>query len=110
MSDHHIDLDGVESLALFLNARNGDGSEEMGMQMLKLAEEVGEVAAAWIGYQGQNPRKGFTHCLDDVLDELADVAITAMVAIRRLEGNPAAVIGEKVAVMRQRYEALEAQA
>lgn len=110
MSSHSIDIDGIHLLARFLNQRNGAQQEEMSLQMLKLMEESGEVAEAWIGATGQNPRKGFTHTCADVLDELADVAITAMVDIARLGGDPAAVVGEKVAVMRQRYEALEARA
>lgn len=102
-----MNFEDIFAIARFLNQHNGSEKQELTMQILKLQEEAGEVAAAWIGMTGQNPRKGITHCLDDVLNELADVAITAMVAIRRLEGNPAAVIGGKVAVMRERYAALE---
>ena len=38
-----------------------DGKEGMLLRMLKLSEEVGEVAEAVIGATGQNPRKGVTH-------------------------------------------------
>jgi NTP pyrophosphatase (non-canonical NTP hydrolase) len=100
--------DDIAVLARFLNARNGKDLAEMTAQMLKLSEEAGEVAAAWIGYLGQNPRKGVTHSKEDVLSELADVAITAMVAIARLGGDPDSVVSAKAAVMRQRYEALKA--
>lgn len=57
-------------------------------QLLKVQEEAGEVAAAWCGFRGTNPRKGFTHTLDDVVMELADVAIVALVAIRMLGHDP----------------------
>lgn len=102
-----IDTEVIGVLARFLNDRNGTHTGEMSMQMLKLAEEVGEVSQAWIGFTGQNPRKGVTHSLDDVLSELADVAITAMVGIARLGGDPGDVVGGKLAIMRERYEALE---
>lgn len=102
-----IHTDGIAALARFLDSHNGADQAEMSMQMLKLAEEVGEVSQAWIGYTGQNPRKGQTHTIDDVLSELADVAITAMVGIARLGRDPGAVVGGKVAVMEERYAQLE---
>jgi hypothetical protein len=37
------------------------GQEGLLLRMLKLQEEVGEVAQAVIGVTGQNPRKGTTH-------------------------------------------------
>jgi NTP pyrophosphatase (non-canonical NTP hydrolase) len=48
----------------------------------KVAEELGEATQAFIGYTGQNPRKGYTHTQDDVLYELADVVLTAILAIQ----------------------------
>ncbi|MDH2393196.1 MULTISPECIES: MazG-like family protein [Streptomyces] len=54
------------------------------LRLLKLSEEVGEVAQAVIGATGQNPRKGTTHSWADVESELCDVIITAMVALRTL--------------------------
>jgi NTP pyrophosphatase (non-canonical NTP hydrolase) len=59
-------------------------------QLLKLSEEVGEVAEAYIGMTGLNPRKGVTHTRDDLTGEVADVIITAAVTIVRLTGSPAA--------------------
>jgi hypothetical protein len=53
----------------------------------KIAEENGEVIAAYIGVTGQNPRKGVTHKMSDVLDELLDVAITALGAYEHLTDN-----------------------
>lgn len=60
------------------------GQEGMLLRMLKIQEEVGEVAQAVIGATGQNPRKGTTHTWDDVRSELCDVVITALVALRTL--------------------------
>src|SRR5690606_13397343 len=65
-----------------------DGPDELLLRILKLSEEVGEVAQAVIGATGQNPRKGTTHTWDDVRSELCDVAVTALVALRTL--TPAA--------------------
>jgi NTP pyrophosphatase (non-canonical NTP hydrolase) len=53
-------------------------------RLAKLTEESGEVIAAFIGQTGQNPRKGVTHQLADVIEELLDVAVTALGAIEHL--------------------------
>ncbi|MEV6795549.1 MazG-like family protein [Streptomyces sp. NPDC051320] len=65
--------------------------EETLLRILKLSEEVGEVAQAVIGVTGQNPRKGTTHGWQDVQDELCDVIVTAMVALRTLTPEAAEV-------------------
>ncbi len=58
------------------------------IRILKLTEEVGEVAEAFIGLKGLNPRKGVCRSRDDLLAELADVIITAAVAMAGLtEGD-----------------------
>lgn len=56
-------------------------------RIAKIAEESGEVIAAFIGATGQNPRKGVTHSIDDVIEELLDVAVTALGAVEHLTGN-----------------------
>lgn len=56
--------------------------------IMKLTEEIGEVAAAWAGCTGTNARKGVTHTRQDVADELADVAITALLALTAATGDP----------------------
>ncbi|MET7568829.1 MazG-like family protein [Streptomyces sp. NPDC005492] len=76
---------GIDSLWTWLETTQPlDGREGMLLRMLKLSEEVGEVAEAVIGATGQNPRKGVTHTWDDVQGELCDVVITALVALRTL--------------------------
>ncbi|MBV1850275.1 MazG-like family protein [Catellatospora sp. NEAU-YM18] len=62
------------------------------MRILKVTEEAGEAARAWIGVTGQNPRKGVTHTPREVADELADVALSALVAIESLGFDPAQVL------------------
>jgi len=56
-------------------------------RLAKIAEEHGEVIEAFIGATGQNPRKGVTHTMNDVLDELLDVAITALGAYEHIDGH-----------------------
>jgi NTP pyrophosphatase (non-canonical NTP hydrolase) len=62
-----------------LHAFHGDVPLEI--RLLKLTEEVGEAAEALIGARGLNKRKGVCHTHDDILDELADVIITAAVTM-----------------------------
>jgi NTP pyrophosphatase (non-canonical NTP hydrolase) len=68
------------------------GDEAISLQLLKISEEAGEAAGAWIGALGQNPRKGVTHLRSDVADELADVVLTALVAIESLGFDPEEVV------------------
>jgi hypothetical protein len=72
----------VADITAWLDACNPHSAHEDSMRVLKLVEESGEAAAAYIGMAGQNPRKGVTHSLDDLLSELADVALTALCAIQ----------------------------
>lgn len=72
----------IVDITAWLDAENPSGRHEDSMHVLKLIEEAGEAAAAYIGMVGQNPRKGVTHTMDDLLKELADVAITALCAIQ----------------------------
>lgn len=80
---------GIDALWTWIDSRRPlDGQETrqeaLLLRILKLSEEVGEVAQAVIGATGQNPRKGTTHTWDDVQSELCDVVITALVALRTL--------------------------
>ncbi|MBK3646481.1 MazG-like family protein [Streptomyces sp. MBT33] len=75
----------VDALWTWLDGdRPHGGREGLLLRILKLSEEVGEVAQAVIGVTGQNPRKGVTHTWEDVQGELCDVVITALVALRTL--------------------------
>ncbi|MET8133713.1 MazG-like family protein [Streptomyces sp. NPDC005251] len=82
----------VRTVVAWLDATNGTNAHEIGMRLLKVTEEAGEVAQAYIGMQGQNPRKGFTHSPGDVATELCDVILAAMVALHEFDDNPAALL------------------
>lgn len=71
----------VTSTVEWLNKHNGTGDAEKTLRILKIGEEFGEVCEAWIGWGGQNPRKGISHDINDVAMELCDVIITALVAL-----------------------------
>lgn len=62
------------------------------LRVLKISEEVGEVAEALHGALGTNPRKGASHGWGDVVKELADVIVTAMVALDTVSGDGAAAV------------------
>ncbi|MFD9003533.1 MazG-like family protein [Streptomyces sp. NPDC059582] len=79
-----------------------DGREGLLLRMLKLSEEVGEVAQAVIGATGQNPRKGVTHTWADVESELCDVVITALVALRTLTPDAREVFAGHLARVTER--------
>jgi NTP pyrophosphatase (non-canonical NTP hydrolase) len=68
-----------------LDAHHGDVPAEV--RLLKLTEEVGEAAEAFIGMQGMNSRKGTCRTRDDLLAELADVIITAAIAMSGITGD-----------------------
>ncbi|WP_445521324.1 MazG-like family protein [Streptomyces sp. NEAU-174] len=51
------------------------------LRVLKIGEEFGEVAEAVHGAMAANPRKGASHTWDDVHKELADVAVTTLIAL-----------------------------
>lgn len=58
-------------------------------RVAKAGEEVGEAIDALIGFTGQNPRKGAYGSLDDLLEELGDVAVTGMFAIQHFTKDTA---------------------
>lgn len=69
-------------------------------RIAKVSEEQGEVIAAFIGATGQNPRKGITADGLDVVQELLDVAITALGAVEHMtnhQGKSMTLLHEKVA-------------
>ena len=96
--------DAVRTARRWLDAANGTGDTELTCRILKLTEEAGEVAGAWIGLLGQNPRKGVTHGREDVAAELADVAFTALVAVESLGLDAQEVLAACAAKVRARVE------
>lgn len=106
MSDHGTPPDiwtSIDALWTWLDGnRPLGGQETMLLRMLKLSEEVGEVAEAVIGVTGQNPRKGVTHTWEDVQAELCDVVITALVALRTLTPDTREVFDQHLAGVTER--------
>ncbi|MFC9510055.1 MazG-like family protein [Streptomyces sp. NPDC057002] len=82
-----------------------EGREGVLLRILKLSEEVGEVAEAVIGATGQNPRKGVTHGWDDVRSELCDVVITALVVLRTLSPDAREVFARHLERVAERSQA-----
>lgn len=56
-------------------------------RVAKAVEEAGEAVDALIGMTGQNPRKGTYGSLNDLFDELADVAMVGFYAIQHFTKN-----------------------
>ncbi len=77
------------------------------IRLLKLTEEVGEAAEALIGLHGHNSRKGVCRSRDDLLDELADVIITAAVAMSAIADGQA---GHARSHFERRLETVKARA
>jgi phosphoribosyl-ATP pyrophosphohydrolase len=88
-----------------LDERNGTDRAEIAARVMKVGEEAGEVFQAWIGWTGQNPRKGVTHTKADVALELADVILAATVALASLDMAPDVVLAERLARVNARWEA-----
>ena len=95
----------VEAARQWLDSANGTLPLELTCRILKVTEEAGEAAAAWIGLLGQNPRKGVTHTHAEVAGELADVAFTALVAIASLDLDPEEHLAACAAKLRTRLAA-----
>lgn len=76
----------VGELTAWLDAQAADEDPDRTAltRILKLSEEIGEVAEAVIGATGRNPRKVSGHTWDDVRGELCDVVVTGMVALHTL--------------------------
>lgn len=73
-------------------------------RLAKVAEECGEVIAAYIGATGQNPRKGTTHDMADVEKELLDVALTALAAYEHITDHQGRAMRDLCSFATQRHE------
>lgn len=71
--------------------------------ILKLMEEVGEVAEAFSRYAGTNPNKPRTGSMGPVVQELADVVCTALVAIAAFGFDPEQLLEEQMDKVKSRY-------
>ncbi|MFD9123602.1 MazG-like family protein [Kitasatospora sp. NPDC059571] len=87
----------IRAIAAELDARSArQGEQSWLVQVVKLQEEVGEVAEAAIGALGENPRKGYSHTWDDVRAEACDVVVTGLVLLARMGGDPEQQLAEHV--------------
>jgi NTP pyrophosphatase (non-canonical NTP hydrolase) len=82
-----VDWQAVEVIDRWLDAYAGLQYQDQPLaqdwaRLSKVAEELGEAIQAFIGYTGQNPRKGIVNSKDDVLDELADVVFTGILCVQ----------------------------
>jgi len=82
-------------------AGNGVAAGKL-LRLLKLSEEIGEVSQTVIGVMGANKRKGFTHEDSDVAKELADVIVTAMVALEDYVIEPSTFFRKHLESVRER--------
>ncbi|MEU6890561.1 MazG-like family protein [Streptomyces sp. NPDC046557] len=73
------------------------------LQVLKIGEEFGEAAQAVIGVHGTNPRKGTSHTWEEVQAEVADTAITALVALARMRPDAAEFFARVLADKSSRF-------
>jgi NTP pyrophosphatase (non-canonical NTP hydrolase) len=87
---HDHQWDQVQQLRGWLDDNMADalsGDVQL-LRILKISEELGEVAEALHGVTGANPRKGASHSWEDVRAELGDVILTAMVALATVSDTP----------------------
>jgi NTP pyrophosphatase (non-canonical NTP hydrolase) len=86
-----------------LNDKTGSEQDEITLRLVKIAEEFGEAAQAWIGVTGQNPRKGVTHTRQQLADELGDVAFGALVTAASLGFDPRLVLAGTATKLAARF-------
>ncbi|GLX92537.1 NUDIX domain-containing protein [Herbidospora sp. NBRC 101105] len=86
MSD--ISWERLAGLVEWLDRSSPDGPERPLLRVLKITEEAGEAAEAVIGLLRHNPRKARAHTRQDVVDELCDVAVTALIALASFSDDP----------------------
>lgn len=82
-------VEALIELSQWIDAANADRDPEARTwgRLAKIGEEFGEVIEAWIGATGQNPRKGVTGGEYQVIEELLDVAVTALGAVEHMTGH-----------------------
>lgn len=102
---NHNDWHHVELMARYYGKIAPPGMTALGWQLIKLMEETGEVATEFIGYSGQNPRKGDVATpVEDVVKEICDVIITGMVALATTSTTPEKTLNHRFSVIRERTQ------
>lgn len=95
----------INAAVRWLVAWNDERRVPTDIRILKIQEEAGEAAQAYIGWLGANPRKGITCEVDDVHTELADVALAALVALATLHADPVATLEQRAQFVTDRLKA-----
>lgn len=101
MSDASVIAAGLSAISAWLDEANR-GRPEVEVALFrvdKVLEEIGEAHEALAGWRGTNPRKGVTCGAAEVVDELLDVAVTALEAADYLQGDQAATWDQFVDLM-----------
>jgi hypothetical protein len=84
-----IDAGGVEAIVEMFNrldaAEGIEATAALACRILKITEEAGEAAQAFIGMTGQNPRKGVTHNRADLCAEICDVVLASLVTLASVD-------------------------
>jgi hypothetical protein len=93
-----MDLDAVATLDAWLDDNVGVLYKEQPLaqdwaRISKVQEELGEAVRAFIGYTHQNPRKIGEVPWSDVINELADTAVTAILAMQHFTKDAKQVAG-----------------
>lgn len=76
-------------------------------RVAKCSEEVGEAIDALIGYTGQSPRKGQYGDINDLLNELADVALTGLYAMQHFLKDADGTLNHLMARARHHRDRIE---
>ena len=84
--------DSAAEVVDWLDCHSGTDDLQQTLRLLKVGEEYGEAISAWIGLQGQNPRKGVPADLDHVQGELCDVILAAAVALLSITGDTTSAV------------------
>lgn len=82
-----------------------DPEAHLWRRVTKVGAEAGEVFDAMSGYTGENPRKGQTHTINDVIEELLDTAVAALGAVEHITGNQGQsvlLLSDKIKRVRER--------
>ena len=97
----------IHELTAWLDRHDGRGEAAVSARMLKLSEEAGEAAQAWIGMTGHNPRKGVSHTVGNLAAELCDVIVAAAIVLDTLTDDPAKHLDAKLGRIAERTRTAE---
>lgn len=86
MRSHELAASRLVFVSQWIDAHNArrDPEAVLWSRVTKASEESGEAQKALRGALGENPRKGVTHDLSDVVDELLDTAVAALGAVEHI--------------------------